>query len=130
MNLTGTTGFFVVHEKDVDMKFFKSPVEEIPKTQSFKVYELIRLKPEGSLVPVKRYRTVYHENGRISREVFPLELLLKEIIWGFDGQIGDTGESLTGYFEQPELARECAQAIATHHGKNVELSGMEVRISL
>ncbi|MGZ8219866.1 hypothetical protein [Methylomagnum sp.] len=112
------------------MKLFKSPVEETRNARSFEVHEFIRLKPEGGLVPVKHYRTVYHENGRISREAFPVEPLLREIIRDFDGQIGEAGEYLTGCFDQANLARECAQAIAAHHGKNVEVSGTEVKISL
>lgn len=115
---------------DVDMNIFKPPVEETRQARSFEVHEFIRFKPEGGLVPVKHYRTVFHENGRISREAFPVEPLLREIIRGFDRQIADSGGALTGYFDQPERARECAQAIAAHHGRNVEVSGTEVKISL
>lgn len=112
------------------MNTLASTPKETRPARSFEVQEFIRFKPEGGLVPVKHYCTVYHKNGRTSREAFPVEPLLREIIRGFNGKVCATDGALTGYFEQPELAWECAQAINAHHGKNAEVSGTELTVSL
>jgi hypothetical protein len=82
------------------------------------------------LIPVVHYRTVYHRDGRISKEALPVEALLPQIIRAFHGSPQEGEGRLTGIFVDPRDAEECAQALAVHYGKNAEVSGTRITLAV
>ncbi len=99
-----------------------------PKT--YEVHEFIRLKPSGGLIPVGHYRTVYHRDGRISKEALSVQSLVSKMIRAFHGRPQESEGKLMGFFEDPRDAHECAQAIAVYQGKDAQVSGARVTVAI
>lgn len=100
------------------------------RAKTVEIHEFVRFRPNGDLVPTHHYRTVYHGDGRISREALSTESLLEKTILAFRGYVHQSGGALLGLFDAPQDAQECAQAIADHHGKPVEVCGNQVTVIL
>lgn len=112
------------------MSKFEAAVNATPnEPRVFEVREYIRLRPSENLIPVKHYRTIYHRDGRISREALSVEILLEQTIRAFHGNADYSAEILTGLFEESRDAEECARAIARLHGRNVEVQGTRVMVT-
>jgi hypothetical protein len=94
----------------------------------YEVHEFINLKRGDGLVQVRHFRTSYHSDGRISQEVLSSEMLLEQMIRAFRGYVHKSAGTLTGFFDSPENARECARAIALHHDKKAEVCGTQITI--
>jgi hypothetical protein len=106
------------------------PSTQSPESKVYEVREFIRFKPSANLVPVRHYRTVYHRDGRISKEALSVEALLERTIEAFDGLAARSAGALTGFFKEVRNAEECAEAIVRHHGRPVEVTGSQVTISI
>ncbi len=96
----------------------------------YEVHEFINLKGGEELVRVRHSRTSYHGDGRISQEVLSREPLLEQMVRAFRGYVHKSAGMLTGFFESPELARECARAIAIHHNIEAEICGTQITVPL
>lgn len=94
---------------------------EPTKSRIYEVREFVRLKARDDLVPVRHFRTSYHPDGRISQEVLSTGTSLEQMIRAFDGYVFKSAETVTGVFDDPDDARECARVIALYHDKKVEL---------
>ena len=96
----------------------------------YEVREFVRLKPDDNLTPVRHYRTVYHADGRISKETLSVEDLLEKTIGAFNGYTYRSAGILKGFFDDPGKAEECARAIAAHHDRKAEVCGTEITIAM
>lgn len=101
---------------------------ERPKT--IEIHEFVRFRPGDDLISIRRYRTTYHGDGRISRETPSTEAALERTILAFRGYVQQSDGALLGLFDAPEAAQECAEAIAVHHGQQAEVSGNQVIVAL
>jgi hypothetical protein len=108
--------------------------ENSPRTSNcpaaFEVRDFIRLRRNGSLVPVRHYRTVYGQDGRVAVEALSVRPLLQRAIADFGGEASDGGEAVTGRFASESAARACAEAISRYQGWPVQVSGGEVTVLL
>jgi len=96
----------------------------------YEVQEFVNLQRGQDLVRVRHVRTRYHADGRISQETLSTETLLEQMIRAFRGNVHQSAGTVTGFFDTPEQARECAQAIAHYHHKEPELCGTQIAIAL
>ena len=100
------------------------------QTRICEVHEFIRCAPNGGLLAVVHYRTVYHEDGRIRKEAIPAIALLPRIIRAFHGSPRESEGTLTGFFDDPKDATECAATIARHYGMTAEISGTQITFAI
>jgi hypothetical protein len=98
--------------------------------RSIEVREFAWLRPDTPLTPVYHYRTVYGEGGAVRRDVLSAESLLHQIIRTFDGQVEQIGEKIYAYFNDPEQAQSCAQAIELHQSRDVDINDTRLMITL
>lgn len=108
-----------------------SPAAATERPKAVEIQEFVRFRHNGDLVPVHHYRTVYHPDGRISQEALSGQALLEHTIRAFRGDARSaSGGALLGLFNAPQDAEDCAQAIADHHRKPVEVAGTQLTIIL
>jgi hypothetical protein len=96
----------------------------------FEVREFIRLRARGGLLPVRHYRTVLGPGGEFRFEPLSVKPLLTRTIAAFDGICADARGNLSARFPTEADARACAEAIADHHGRPVQVYGTEVLVFL
>lgn len=113
------------------MRTSSSSASAADRPKAVEIQEFVRFRTNGDLVPVHHYRTVYHPDGRISYEALSAEALVEKTIRAFQGDAHHaSGGALLGLFSAPQDAKDCAQAIADHHGKPVEVSGTQLTVTL
>ena len=101
------------------------------KRRSIEVREFAWLRPDLPLTPVFHYRTVYDDEiGTVQRDILSTETLLEQIIRTFGGEAELNGTLLHGYFDDPEPALECAQAIELHQTRPVTVHGNRIVIAI
>ncbi|CAL1241789.1 hypothetical protein [Candidatus Methylocalor cossyra] len=96
----------------------------------YEVHEFIRFRPNDRWIPVSHYRTVYHRDGRISREALAESSILEHTIRAFQGHARPAAGVLLGLFHDVRDAQDCAEAIAAHHGRPVQVCGTQLTVTL
>jgi len=104
--------------------------ETTEQSRCYEVREFVNLKRGEDWVQVRHFRTSYHLDGRISQEDLSIEPLLEQMIRAFRGYVHQSAGTLSGFFDSPELARECARAIAVYHKRDAEICGTQITIAL
>lgn len=96
--------------------------------RAYEVLEFVKAAPGEDLVLTRQDRTIFHPDGRISQETQLLENLFEKLVPAFNGYVYKASGQLTGHFDGPERARDCARELAFHYNKAVEISGSRIRI--
>lgn len=104
------------------------------KPNSSRVYQVsdyASVAPVSDYVLVRHYRTVQRAGGQTAHEpILSSEELLTSMISAFGGELHEVSETLYGFFDDPERARYCAEAISTYHGRQAEVTGSQLSITL
>jgi len=95
-----------------------------------KAFEYVKPASGDEFVLVREYRTFYHLDGRVSREVLLKETPFENLVYAFDGSVRKSKGLLTGIFAAPEQAVECARKIDYVYGKPVEISGNQISMAI
>lgn len=96
----------------------------------YKAYEYAKISSDGEFFLVREYRTLYHLDGRVSHEVLLMETPFEQLVRAFDGDVRKSGGLLTGFFNAPGQASECARKIDDLYGKPVDISGNQISMAL
>lgn len=97
----------------------------------YEVSDYVAVAPAREYVLVRRYRTGHGADGRTTREpVSSPEELLENMIRAFEGRVYEASGTINGFFQDPDRARYCAEAIFAHHGKQADVSGTQLSITL
>jgi len=96
----------------------------------YEVQEFAQIQRGEELVTVRHLRTIYHPDGRISHERLSVEPLLEVMIRAFNGYVYRSAGVLTGFFNDPDEAKECAKIIIIYHDKQVEICGTQITIAV
>lgn len=98
--------------------------------QIFESIDYVALKPGESYVQVNRQRVIYHPDGHITQELLPKANLLEQMIHAFRGKVYESAGTLNAFFDDPEQAKECVQAIAVHHKMHADICGTQITIAV
>ena len=104
--------------------------EQSVKPIIYKAYEFARSAFNEDYVKVREYRTYYYPEGRVSHEVVLMETPFEQLVRAFDGDFRKVGKRLTGLFDAPDRAKECARKVDNLYGKPVEISGNQITLAV
>ena len=104
--------------------------DESAKPIVYKAFEYVKPSSDEDYVLVREYRTLYYLDGRVARETLLMEKPFEQLVRAFDGTMHKIDGLLTGWFNAPEQAQECARKIDFIYGKVVEVNGNQVSMDL
>ncbi len=104
--------------------------EESAKPVIYKSFEYVWAPAQDEYVLVREFRTLYYLDGRVERETLLVETPFEQLVNAFDGYMRKADGLLTGWFNGPEQAQECARKIDYLYGKAVEVTGNQLTMSL
>ena len=107
-----------------------SKSEEPAKPIIYKAFEYVKPSSHEDYVLVREYRTLYYLDGRVVRETLLMESPFEQVVRAFDGTMRKIDGLLTGLFNAPEQAQECARKIDYLYGKDVEVNGNQLSMAL
>ena len=111
---------------NVDATGHEEPTEPIV----YKAFEYVKPSSSDDYVLVREYRTFYYLDGRIVRETLLMETPFEQMVRAFDGCMRKTDGLLTGLFKAPEQAQDCARRIDDLYGKDVQVNGNQLSMTL
>ena len=104
--------------------------DEPAKPIVYKAFEYVKPSSNEDYVLVREYRTLYYLDGRVVRETLLMESPFEQLVRAFDGTMHKIDGLLTGWFNAPEQAKECARKIDFIYGKAVEVNGNQLSMTL
>jgi hypothetical protein len=107
-----------------------SKPEEPARPIIYKAFEYVKPSSHEDYVLVREYRTLYYLDGRVTRETVLMESPFEQMVHAFDGTMRKIDGLLTGLFNAPEQAQECARKIDYLYGKAVEVNGNQLSMAL
>ena len=103
--------------------------EESARPIVYKAFEYVKPSPQEDYVLVREFRTLFYLDGRVVRETRVMETPFEQLVLAFDGFMRKSDGKLTGWFDAPEQARECARKIDYLYGKPVEVNGKQLTMA-
>ena len=94
------------------------------------VQEFARVGPGDQLSTVFHYRTVFHQDGHVIRDVLSTTRIVENIIRAHDGAVVALDNSVIGQFTRHEKAQACAHAIEVHQSRQVEITGSTILVAI
>ncbi len=98
-----------------------------------KVYmalEFVKPATGEAFVFIRQSLAVYHADGRISHEVLIKEGLFENLVNAFHGYVCKSAGIVTGLFEAPDAALQCASRLGLLYGQPVKVEGKQISMSL